>query len=68
MLADLSKKKLNVKNVAKKALSDKKVVPELLEGILSKKETIRFNSFKVLLLLSEQEGVSLSCLVLPRFP
>ena len=54
MLIDLSKKKLNVKNVAKKALGDKKVISELLDGILSKKETIRFNSFKVLLLLSEE--------------
>lgn len=54
MLKDLSKKKLNVKNMATMALSDKAVVSELMEGILSKKETIRFNSFKVLLLLSEE--------------
>ena len=54
MLSDLSKKKLNVKNAAKKALGDKRAISELLDGILSKKETIRFNSFKVLLLLSEE--------------
>ena len=55
MLSDLSKKSVNVGNVAEKALKNKKVFLELLEGILSKKETIRYNSFKVLLLISEEQ-------------
>jgi hypothetical protein len=54
MLAELNKKSINVKKVAKKALEDKAALSELLEGVLSKKEIIRFNSFKVLLLLSEE--------------
>jgi hypothetical protein len=59
MLAELSKKGLNVKKVAKKALEDDTVLSELLEGVLSKKEIIRFNSFKVLLLISEEHPKAL---------
>ena len=54
MLPDLIKKHINVKSVAEKALKDEKLLSELLEGILCKKETIRFNSFKILLLISEK--------------
>jgi len=54
MLSDLSKKSVSVKSVAEKALKDEKVFSEVLEGLTSKKETIRFNSFKILLLISEK--------------
>jgi hypothetical protein len=54
MLPDLNRKSINVKSVAKKALEDKAILSELLEGVLSKKEKIRFNCFKVLLLISEE--------------
>jgi hypothetical protein len=54
VLADLNKKNINVKKVAGKALEDEAVLSELLEGVLSKKETIRFNSFRVLLFISEE--------------
>lgn len=54
MLTELNKKNINVKKVAKKALEDNAVLSGLLEGVLSKKEKIRFNSFKVLLLISEE--------------
>lgn len=54
MLSELSEKSANVESVAEKALMDERVLSELLEGILCKKETIRFNSFKVLLFLSEK--------------
>jgi len=53
-LSDLGKKDVSVESVAKEALKDKKVLSELFEGILSKKDTIRYNSFKILLLLSEE--------------
>jgi hypothetical protein len=53
MLTELNRKNINVKKVAKKALDDKAILAELLEGVLSKKEKIRFNCFKVLLLISE---------------
>jgi len=52
MLTDLDKKDFSVENIAKKALQDEQIIAELLEGILSKKEPIRYNSFKVLLLIS----------------
>lgn len=54
LLSDLSKKSINVESMAKRALKDKKILSELLENILGKKETLRFNSFKVLLLISEE--------------
>jgi hypothetical protein len=54
MLTELSKKSINVKKVAKRALEDESVLSELLEGVLSKKERIRFNCFKVLLSISEE--------------
>lgn len=54
MLTKLNKKNIDVKKVAKKALEDKAVLSELLEGVLSKKEKVRFNCFKVLLLISEE--------------
>lgn len=54
LLSDLSKKSINVESMAKSALKDKKILSELLENILGKKEILRFNSFKVLLLISEE--------------
>jgi hypothetical protein len=59
MLSDLNKKSISIKNVAKKALEDKAVLSELLEGVLSKKEKIRFNCFKVLLFISEEHPKAL---------
>jgi hypothetical protein len=59
MLTELNRKSINVKSVAKKALEDKAVLSELLEGVLSKKEKIRFNCFKVLLLISEEHPKAL---------
>jgi len=56
MLPDLGKKSVSVESVAKKALKDKEVLSELLEGILSKKDTIRHNSFKALLLIGEEHS------------
>lgn len=55
MLEDLDKKSVNVESIAKKALEVEKVFSELLEGILSKKDTIRYNSFKILMLISEEQ-------------
>ena len=56
MLPELSEKNVDYKSIAKKALMDEKVFSELLENITSKKETIRHNSFKVLLHLSEKHA------------
>lgn len=54
MLSELNKKSISVKKVAKKTLEDRALLSELLQGVLSKKEKIRFNSFKVLLSISEE--------------
>ncbi len=54
VLSDLEKKDFNVESMVKKALKDEKVLSAVLKGILSKKDTIRFNSFKVLLTISEE--------------
>ena len=59
MLTELNKKSVNVKRIARKTLKDDTVLSELLEGVLSKKEKIRFNSFKVLLLISEERPKAL---------
>ena len=59
MLVDVSKKTVNVKRVAKRALQNKRVLAELLENLLSKKETIRYNSYKVLLWLSQERPKAL---------
>jgi hypothetical protein len=54
MLSDLDKKEVDVESVAKQALKDENLLAALLEGILSKNDTRRYNSFKVLLLISEE--------------
>ena len=59
MLTELNKKSVNVKRIARKTLKDDTVLSELLEGVLSKKEKIRFNIFKVLLLISEERPKAL---------
>jgi hypothetical protein len=48
VLLDLNKKSVDIESIAKNALEDEKTLSELLEGLLSKKDTIRYNSFKVL--------------------
>ncbi|KPL04436.1 MAG: hypothetical protein AMJ90_01025 [candidate division Zixibacteria bacterium SM23_73_2] len=58
-LSGLDKKSINIENVARKALKDKEVLSELLEGVLSRKERIRFNCFNVLLYISEKHPKAL---------
>jgi hypothetical protein len=60
MLPHLDEKSVDVESVAKEALEDEKVLAALLEGIVSKKDTRRYNSFKVLLLISEEHPEVLS--------
>ena len=54
MLADLTKKSMSVESVTRKALKDEQIFSDLFEGIQSKNETTRYNSFKVLMRLSEE--------------
>ncbi|NLI99172.1 hypothetical protein GX441_11010 [bacterium] len=53
---DLENKKADIKKLAQKALYDNRFVDELLEGILSKKDVIRSNSFNTLMMLSEMDA------------
>jgi len=52
----MSDKDVNIESVARKALEDERLLSELLDGLRVKKETLRYNCFKVLLLISEDSG------------
>jgi len=54
MLFDLNDKNVDIESVADHALKDEEVLTELLSNLKIKKETIRFNSFNALLLISEK--------------
>lgn len=54
MSHSLSQKDINVESMAEKTLEDEKIVSELLEGILSKNDTLRYNCYKVLIQISEK--------------
>jgi hypothetical protein len=59
MPANLNNKTINIKAVAKKALKDDKLMTELLDNLWSKNETIRYNSHKVLFLITEEQPQTL---------
>jgi hypothetical protein len=50
----IENKTFKPKAVAEIALKDEKVLQELLEGVLSKKDVVRYGSYKVLKVLSEK--------------
>jgi hypothetical protein len=52
--AGLDKRSIDVKKLAREASKDKSLLSELLQGVLSKKEKVRFNCFKALLSISEK--------------
>lgn len=52
---NLDKKDVNIQKLAEKTLSDDDLFGELMEGILSKDNTIRGNSFKTLEIISEEK-------------
>jgi hypothetical protein len=54
MLSNLDDKNVNIESVANKALKDEEVLSELLGNLKIKKETVRFNSFNALLLITEK--------------
>ena len=55
MSVNLDQKNIDIKAIAKKALKDDKLLAELLDNLWSKKETIRYNSHKVLSQISEEQ-------------
>ena len=56
MLPDMSDKNVNIESAVEKALEDEELLSELLDGLTSKKETLRYNCFKVLMLISKEHG------------
>lgn len=59
MLPDLNDKNMSVEAMAKEALKDKKILSGLLDNLKNKSETVRYNSSKVLNLLSEKNPEAL---------
>jgi hypothetical protein len=54
IISDLIDKRIDVENAALTAMKDNNDISELLEGIQSSNDPIRYNSFKVILLISEK--------------
>lgn len=52
--SDPSEKGVTVESVAQKALKDGKLLSELLERLTSKEDEVRHNSFRALLIISEE--------------
>ncbi|MFC1914835.1 hypothetical protein ACFLWK_01100 [Chloroflexota bacterium] len=56
MLPEMNDRNVDIEDVARKALKDAALLAELLDGLKSKKETLRYNCSKVLTLISEESG------------
>jgi hypothetical protein len=54
IISELDKKDINMESLAERALEGEGALLELLDGILAKKDFIRFNSFKILLFISKK--------------
>ena len=54
IISDLIDKRIDVENATLTAMKDNFVISELIEGIQSSNDPIRYNSFKVILLISEK--------------
>ena len=56
MLPELEEKDANISHIASKALKDTELLSELFKGLLSKRDTYRFNCFEVLHLISKKNS------------
>ena len=54
MTIDLNDKKLDIEAAAKEVMTDEKFYTELLDNLLSKNETLRYNSSKILFSITQQ--------------
>ncbi|UCF13970.1 MAG: hypothetical protein JSW59_11205 [Phycisphaerales bacterium] len=59
MSVNLDNKNIDIKAIARKTLKDGALLAELLDNLWSKKETIRYNSHKVIALISEEHPETL---------
>lgn len=55
MISELKDKNADVEKIAKKAIKNGKLIPELIENLKIKDETIRHNSHKTLVIVTEQK-------------
>lgn len=56
VLIELNDKNADVKQIAKNALDDKELLSDLLQGLKSKNETVRYNCSKVLTVISKEHA------------
>src|SRR4030042_964298 len=56
MLTELNNKKADVVEIAQKAVIDKELITELLQGLNSRNETVRYNCSKTLMIISREHG------------
>jgi hypothetical protein len=56
MLAEMYRKEPEIAPLAAKVLADDILLPEILDGLKSKDETLRYNCHKVLMYISENNG------------
>jgi hypothetical protein len=59
LLSELDEKNVDISPVVKKALHDRQVLAGLLNGLMSKKETFRYNCSRTLERISEEHGKAL---------
>lgn len=55
MTLDLQNKNADIEKIANAAIKDKKLVSDLIENLKIKNETIRYNSHKILVIITEQK-------------
>jgi len=55
MISGLEKKEINQDNYAENLIKNSDLIPEYLDGLLSKNETFRYNCFKMLFTVSEKK-------------
>jgi len=56
MLPEMNDKGVDIESITQKSLDDKELLAEILDGLKSKNETLRYNCYKVLMLISEKNG------------
>ena len=56
MLPEMNDKEADIEGIIQKALADGELLSEILEGLTSKQETLRYNCHKVLMEISGKNG------------
>jgi hypothetical protein len=56
MIPEMNNKDADIEAVAEKASANRELLSEILDGITSKQETLRYNCHKVLMYISERNG------------